>query len=165
MSSVIKRADSAAMRDAIFRLEDFVKSIPGSGVEESGIRYVHHFAPGVYAREMIVPDDVIMVGAVHRTEHVSIFLEGSMIVPDGSGESVEIHAPIVQVAKPGIKRVGISTSRVRWITIHLTDKTDPDEIIDEITTNDPAEAAQIAAAHGVEYEERGLIEVAPEDNA
>jgi hypothetical protein len=43
-----KTADSLAMRNAIFRMEDVIKSIPGNGIEENGVRHVHHFAPGIY---------------------------------------------------------------------------------------------------------------------
>ena len=143
MSSVIKKADTAAMRSAIFRLEDHIKSIPGNGIEESGIEHVHHFAPGVYAKEMIVPADVYVTGAVHKTEHISIFLEGKMIVAAGDGSSKEIEAPIVELAMPGIKRAGYTVERVRWITVHATDETDIDKLEEILLTNDPVEAQAI----------------------
>jgi hypothetical protein len=139
-----KRADSAEHRDAIFRLEEYITSIPGNGIEESGIRYVHHFAPGTYAKEMIVPPDVYITGMVHKTEHLSIFLEGKMIVADGNGGAVEIEAPIVEIGKPGIKRAGYTLERVRWITVHATDETDLDVLDELLLTNDPQEAQAIA---------------------
>ena len=66
-----------------------------------------------------------------------------MVVPDANGGSVEIVAPIIETAQPGIKRVGVALEDVRWITVHPTELTDPDEIIEEITTNDPEEAQRI----------------------
>ncbi len=163
-NAVVKKADSAAMRHAIFRLEDFIKSVPGNGIDESGIQHIHHFAPGVYAREMIVPADVLMTGAVHKTEHISIFLEGRIIVPDGQGGSKEIEGPIVEIAKPGIKRVGWTLEQVRWITIHPTEETDVELIEEQIVTNDPVEADCIARKFllegegEVEYDEQAFIE-------
>jgi hypothetical protein len=139
----VKAADSAAHRDAIFRLEDFITSIHGNGIEESGIKHIHHFAPGVYAKEMIVPADVYITGMVHKTEHISIFLEGRMIVADGAGGSVEIAAPIVEIGKPGIKRAGHTVEQVRWITVHPTDETDIDTLESLLLTNDPQEAQAI----------------------
>jgi hypothetical protein len=139
----VKSPDSASHRAAIFRLEDYITSIPGNGIEESGIQYVHHFAPGAYAKEMIVPPDVFITGMVHKTEHISIFLEGRMTVADGNGGSVEIQAPIVEIGRPGIKRAGYTLEQVRWITVHPTDETDIDLLEDMFLTNDPQEAQAI----------------------
>ena len=139
------------MRKAIFDLEDFIKSIPGNGIEESGIQHVHHFAPGIYAREMIVPKDVLMTGAVHRTEHISIFLEGKILVPDGQGGSAVIEAPFIELAQAGIKRVGWTIERVRWVTVHPTDETDVDAIEKRIVTYDREEAERIASSRNVEF--------------
>jgi hypothetical protein len=164
MSAPIKKPDTSAMRHAIFRLEDYIKSVPGNGIEESGIQHIHHFAPGVYAREMIVPPDVLMTGAVHKTEHISIFLEGRMLIPDGQGGSKEIQGPVVEIGKPGIKRVGWTLDQVRWITIHPTEETDVELIEQQIVTNDPVEADCIARKFlidgeaDVEYDEQGFIE-------
>lgn len=139
----IKHADSSNFRDSIFRLEDYIKSIPGNGIEESGIEHVHHFGSGTYAKEMIVPADVYITGMVHKTEHISIFLEGKMIVADGNGGHKEISAPMVEVCKPGIKRAGYTIERVRWITIHATNETDLDILDKLLLTNDPKEAQAI----------------------
>ncbi len=138
--SVVKNADSFNCRAAIFRLEDYIKSIPGNGIEASGITHVHHFAPGIYAKEMIVPADVYITGMVHKTEHISIFLEGRMIVTEGEGNSREISAPIVELGRPGIKRVGYTVEPVRWITIHATNETDIETLDQMLLTNDPQEA-------------------------
>ena len=55
MTAVAKRPDSPRLRNAIFALEEYIQSLPGSGCEESGITWVHRFTPGLYIREMIVP--------------------------------------------------------------------------------------------------------------
>jgi len=71
-----------------------------------------------------------------------------MLVPDEYGNTVEIVAPIVETAKPGIKRVGVALEDVRWITVHPTELTDVEAILEEIVTNDPEEARQIANDYG-----------------
>ena len=126
MNTVVKRPDSTPVRDAIFRLEDWLLEQPQADIE-----YVHRFAPGVYTREMIVPASVMMTGAIHKTEHVSIFLSGRMLVPDETGKTREIKAPIVELAQPGIKRVGFTLEEVRWITVHPTELTDVEAILEE----------------------------------
>jgi hypothetical protein len=154
MNQVVKRPDSPLMRDAIFRLESFLENLPGAGCEEAGIEWVHRFTPGVYAREMIVPAGVMLTGAIHKTEHISIFLEGRMIIPDEEGGSREIVAPIIEIAKPGIKRVGLAVERVRWITIHPTEETDVDVIEEQICTNDFAEVEHLIDQQ--DYESLGV---------
>lgn len=157
MSNLQKKPDSAAMRRAIFNLEDFITSIPGNGVEENGVRHVHHFAPGIYGKEMICPADLLVTGMAHKTEHLSIFLQGRMIVADGNGGSVEIEAPMVELGKPGIKRAGYTLDEVRWITIHQTDETDIDKLEELLLTNDPVEAQAI-----VDQEDYKLTQEPPE---
>jgi len=88
------------------------------------IEWIHRFAPGMYSREMIVEEDTLITGAIHKTEHISVFLEGAMIVPDGDGDSIMIEAPMVEICQPGAKRVGIALERCRWITFHPTNEQD-----------------------------------------
>lgn len=145
----VKGPDSPEMRAAIFRLEDHLKTLPQVEIE-----YIHRFTPGVYAREMRVPAGVMCTGAIHKTEHISIFLEGKMLVPNEDGGSVEISAPMVEVAQPGIKRVGMALEDVRWITVHKTDLTDVDEIMEQIVTNDFSEVEHLVEQ---QYRDCGAI--------
>ena len=138
MNQVIKRPDSPELRSAIFRLEDHLKTLPQGDTEVT-----HRFTPGVYTREMRVPAGLMITGAVHKREHLSVFLEGKMLIPDDSGGTKEITAPIVEIAKPGIKRVGYVVEAVRWITVHATDITDIDELEELLLTNDRKETEAI----------------------
>lgn len=135
--NLVKRADNPALRDAIFRLEDKLKDMPQAEIE-----VIHRFAPGVYTREMIVPAGTLMTGMIHKTEHISIFLEGRMIIPHEGG-SKEIVAPMVENALPGVKRVGLALERVRWITVHPTEETDIKALETLLVTNDPNEVKQL----------------------
>ena len=149
MNQVVKRPDSKKMRDAIFRLEDKLKELPQVEVE-----YIHRFAPGVYIREMIAPAGIMMTGAIHKTEHFSVFFEGKMIVPDGEGGSKTIEAPMIEVAKPGIKRAGYTLTDIRWFTIHATDETDVDTLEEMLTTNDVADVQHLIDQQ--DYEALGI---------
>ena len=134
---VVKCPDNRAIRDAIFNLEDYLKEQPQVEIE-----YIHRFTPGMYAREMFVPAGIIITGAIHRTEHISIFLEGRLMVPGGE----EIAGPVVEIGKPGIKRCGIVLEDIRWITMHPTLETDLEILEDQLWTNDPEEADRIIEA-------------------
>lgn len=138
MSAVIKRPDRAEQRNAILAYERKAMQMPQVEIET-----LHRFAPGVYTREMIVPPDTIITGMIHKTEHFSIFLSGRMIVPDGDGNSIEIEGPIVEKAKPGIKRIGYTLTEVRWITVHATDETDIEKLEAMLLTNDFAEVEHL----------------------
>jgi len=130
-----KKPDNPAMRAAIFDLEDWLKTQP-----QGDVVITHLFAPGVYTREMFVPAGCMITGAIHKTEHISIFLSGTMLVPDETGQTIEISGPIVELAKPGIKRVGYVTKDVRWITVHATEETNLETLEKMLVTNDPSEA-------------------------
>jgi len=153
VNTVVKRPDSTPVRDAIFRAEDWILEQPQADIET-----VHRFAPGVYTREMIVPANVMLTGAIHKTEHISIFLSGTMLVPDESGQTKKITAPIVELAKPGIKRLGFTLEEVRWITVHPTEMTDVEQIEAEFFTNDPAEIDAL-----LEHNDSAMISMDLED--
>jgi len=118
----------------VFRMEEYLKEQQGSDIE-----WLHRFVPGMYSREMFVPAGNLLTGAVHKQEHISIFLEGVLLVPDEDGNSKVIQAPMVEVGHPGMKRIGVALTDVRWITVHRTDAQTVQEVEDEIITNDPNE--------------------------
>ena len=108
---------------------------------------------------MTVPAGVMITGMIHKTEHISIMLSGRMLVPDPvNGGSMEIQAPIVEVAQPGIKRAGIAIEEVVWITVNPTEFTDVDEILEQIVTDDFSEVAHLVdqSAKLIESEEGEL---------
>lgn len=89
---------------------------------------VHYFANGLYAREMHVPKDVLIVGMIHTTETINILSKGKMVIWNEDGTKSIVEAPFTHSAKPGIKRVGYVLEDVVWVTIHKTDLTDLREI-------------------------------------
>ena len=137
LQELTKKPDSIRTRDAIFDLEKHMNPV---GQE---ITHSHRFAPGVYTREMFVPAGMMITGKIHKTEHISIFLSGRMLVTDGFGKSKEIVAPMVENALPGVKRAGIALEDVRWITIHPTEETDLDVLEDMLVTNDFSEVEHL----------------------
>jgi hypothetical protein len=66
---------------------------------------VHHYAPGVYVREMHVPPWTVLTGAVHKTEHLAMLIQGRIEVLTEDGLQV-LEAPCTILSRPGIKRVG-----------------------------------------------------------
>lgn len=84
----------------------------------------HHFAPGVYVREVVMPAGSFIIGHEHRTEHFNIVLTGrALVMMDGEVET--IAAPCVFVSKPGVRKVLYIQETMRWATVHPTEETDP----------------------------------------
>lgn len=105
-------------RDKIERLErEILKQ------DQIDIPVTHHFAPGIYARSIVIPKGATLTGHIHLTEHLNIVSKGELSVMTEHGiERVSAGAHIV--SKPGIKRVGYAHEETIWTTIHATDETD-----------------------------------------
>ena len=112
------------------------------------IEITHHFAPGVYAREMFVPAGILLTGKIHKTEHLNIISQGHFSVSN-MGESVDIKAPHTFVSPVGTKRAIYAHVDSTWTTIHVTEETDLVKL-EELTI---AESFEV-----LEMDEKVLIE-------
>lgn len=137
------KAQELAEIQKVFELEEYIKQ----NTEGSDIEWIHRFLPGLYTREMYVPAGNLMTGMVHKKEHISIFLEGILLVPDDDPEAINgsriIEAPMVEITPPGVKRVGVALTDVRWITVHASNAETKEEAEEEIFTNDPEEVLDL----------------------
>ena len=88
---------------------------------------VHHFAPGVYMRQMDAKAGTLIVSKMHRTEHMNVLLSGSLTVATENGIEY-LKAPAVIKSRPGTKRIGYFHEDTSWMTVHPTDSTDLEEI-------------------------------------
>lgn len=91
----------------------------------------HIFAPGVYAREMSLPQGVVVVGKIHRYANINIISKGTVRVITEHGP-VEMTAPCTFVGEVGVKRVIYAVEDTIWTVVHITDETDLAKIEDEV---------------------------------
>lgn len=104
----------------IDRLEAEIMRLPSAE-----ITIVHHFAPGVYSREMRVPAGSVITGRRHRTRHTNIIAAGRLtVINEQDGSRKEIAAPFVYVSETGTRRAAIVHEDLVWVTVHPTDETD-----------------------------------------
>ena len=129
--------DLAKIDDKVFALEEMVKEMP-----QVELDIEHVFAPGTYARKMVIPAGVVLTGKIHLTEHINIVAAG-VIEVRSEGETRRIEAPAIFVSKPGVKRAGFAIEDTVWITIHATEETDPEVIEEQITTNNYQHALEV----------------------
>lgn len=112
----------------------------------------HHFAPGVYMRQMNAKAGTLVVSKMHRTEHINILLTGSLTVATENGIEL-LKAPLVIKSMPGTKRIGYFHEDSSWITVHPTQTTDldlieqqvivPDDEIDQFLASIPNQCEEI----------------------
>lgn len=95
----------------------------------------HRFAKGCYLREIFMPANTIIVGKIHATEHFNIILSGSATVVTVEGREY-IKAPHTFVSAPGIQKVVWTHEDCVWQTVHVTEKTEVDEIEKEVIMED-----------------------------
>ena len=123
----------AAIRIKIMQVEDVIRSLPD---QREGLPTIHHFADGLYVREVYMEAGLILTGKIHKHEHINIISKGdvSVITEDGIDR---IIAPRTMVVRPGIKRLLYVHEDTIWATIHFnpTNETDLGKLEKEFVTN------------------------------
>lgn len=106
----------AEMRALILGLEAAMQAMPGY-VPGAEFKTTHHFAPGMYMRECLIPKGMVVTGEIHKTEHLNILSQGKLTVWTEDGMKT-LSASTVVKSMPGIKRVGYAHEDAVWITVH-----------------------------------------------
>jgi hypothetical protein len=127
--------DSGGMPNPIVRQEILdIEARMNQAIEDENIDGVetddwvrHIFAPGVYAREMTIKEGTMIVGKLHKTEHINIISKGDISVKT-EFRTDRYQAPCVFVSRVGTKRVVFAHTETVWTTIHPTEETDLEEI-------------------------------------
>jgi len=87
----------------------------------------HTFTEGAYARTMVIPKGSWIVGKIHKHGHLNFITEGKVTVATEQGV-VTYVAPMMLVSLPGTKRVVFAHETTKWTTVHVTEKTNLEEI-------------------------------------
>lgn len=97
----------------------------------------HHFAPGLYAREIFLPAGTRIVGKIHRTAHLMTVVAGSGLLWNEFA-AYEYRAPFTQLTHPGAKNVLWVREDTIIVTYHPTILTNLADIEREIIAPDYA---------------------------
>jgi len=97
---------------------------------------IHRFTPGMYIREIFMPKDTILTTLLHLTTHPFFILKGDVSVWYHDIPVQRYQAPYTGVTQAGTRRMLYTHEDTIWTTCHVTDLTDPDEIIESITSQD-----------------------------
>lgn len=117
-ATIFDQVPAPTLREKVLRLEDALRQYPQLPQDVH-----HHFAPGVYMRELRIPQGAVLTGKIHRTEHLNILAKGDISVLTEHGVE-RLKAPCVIKSSPGIKRAGYAHEDTVWICVHATTETD-----------------------------------------
>ena len=81
----------------------------------------HTFVNGAYAREITMPAGLLIVGKIHRHEHLNFISRGDVSVVTEEGGVERLKGPCTIVSPPGCKRVVFCHEETVWTTFHVTD--------------------------------------------
>ncbi|GAA5075447.1 hypothetical protein [Lysobacter panacisoli] len=130
----------APTREKIFQLQDLLLQFPQVENEPE-----HYFADGIYGRALPIKAGSIIVGKIHRHEHIVMLIKGSVTVNTDRGMET-ITAPHIWVAAPGAKRAFYAHEDSLLFTAHTNPNNERD--------------LEVIEAHVIEPE--GLLTHAPE---
>lgn len=105
----------------------------------------HYFAKGMYGRELFMKAGTLIVGKIHKHEHLAIMVYGDITVYTPQGGRQRLTGYQTMVSPPETKRVVYPHADTLWITIHASDSRDLVELEEQlITPEDPEEIAAFA---------------------
>jgi hypothetical protein len=116
-------------RESILKVEAGMKEAIANGELESTLDQCtlkHYFTPiddkygcCTYAREMTIPKGTLIIGKIHRHEHLNIISKGKVSVATEFGTKY-LEAPCTFISEVGLKRAVVAEEDTIWTTIHLT---------------------------------------------
>jgi hypothetical protein len=132
-----------SFRENIQKVEAGIKQMIESGEIEDKLpdcTLKHYFTPigeyGCcnYAREMTIPAGTLVIGKIHRHEHLNIISKGRISVATEHGTKYLI-APCTFISEVGLKRAVVAEEDTIWTTIHMVSQCGEEylkEIEDEV---------------------------------
>lgn len=91
--------------------------------EPAELKETHHFADGIYGRELFIPAGTVLTGKIHRHSTLNLLIQGDITVTTPEGMR-RIQAPAVFVSEPGTKKAGYAHTDTIWVNVHPTKITD-----------------------------------------
>jgi len=155
LTNIDNSLQKVQFRQDILTVQDGINKMIEEGVIESTLEdciVKHYFSPKddkygccTYAREMFIPKGTLIIGKIHRHQHLNIISKGKVVVYTEFGEK-HLEGPVTFVSEIGLKRSVYAVEDTLWTTIHLTQfvgEKDLSKIEEEVIAPD--------------YEQMGLI--------
>lgn len=111
------------LRTGIQSLEAVIRKHPESFTE---LDVMHHFSDGTYCRTVLMHAGELIVGKIHKKEHIVVVSAGRARVLSEEFGTKEICAPTVFKSPPGVKRVLLIEEDMVWTTVHKNESNTED---------------------------------------
>ena len=134
--------DKVKFRQYVLTIEQGLKDRVASGElapEDSPLK--HYFSPVdekygccAYAREILLRKGSLVIGKIHKHQHLNIISKGKVTVFTEFGKK-ELEGPCTFVSEVGLKRAVFAHEDTIWTTIHLTEhvgEENLDKVEDEV---------------------------------
>jgi hypothetical protein len=116
-------------REQVLAVQDGLEEMIAKGEVKSTLEdctVTHHFSPVddkygccTYARQMFIPKGTLIIGKIHRHQHLNFILKGKVSVATEFGKRY-FEAPCTFISEVGLKRAVIAEEDTIWTTVHLT---------------------------------------------
>lgn len=90
----------------------------------------HHFSTHIYAKQIVLDKDTIVVQHKHKFDHLSILAQGKVLVLF-EDDAVEYTAPACINIVKGVDHAIKALEDSVWFCVHATDETDATKV-DEV---------------------------------
>lgn len=139
-----------AIAGVVRNFAGIVDAAKEAGVLGEGQQQIDEYTTDdLYVRRCRIPKGTIGATFVHKTDHVSICLQGDLILTDQNGETTEISAPAVFITKAGTQRAVKALTNVDFVTVHYHPNADLSNIENDLGCRTMAEYDHLIS-HGVE---------------
>lgn len=100
---------------------------------------IEYTTDDLYGRRCQIPAGTIAQTYVHRTDHISICLKGTVILVDQNGVRTEVSAPDVFITRKGTQRFLLAATDVDFLTVHYHPNADLSNIENDLGCRTMAE--------------------------
>ena len=122
-------ANKVKFRESILNVQEGMLKMIAEGVVKDTLpdcKLTHYYAPidenygcGSYARQMFIPKGTLIIGKIHRHQHLNFIMQGKVSVSTEFGPKY-FEAPCIFVSEVGLKRAVVAEEDTIWVTVHLT---------------------------------------------
>ena len=155
MNDLINAPDKIKFRDDILKVQEGMQQMIANGEMRGNLEnctLTHLFTPkdekygcSTYAREILLPKGSLVIGKIHRHQHLNFISKGKVTVFTEFGQK-HLEAPCTFISEVGLKRAVYAEEDTLWTTVHMTEHVGEENL-------DKMEAEVIAPS----YNDLGLI--------
>tara|TARA_R110000751_G_scaffold175885_1_gene282006 strand:- start:420 stop:1385 length:966 start_codon:yes stop_codon:yes gene_type:complete len=115
------------------------------------IPVVHRFAGGIYAREIIIPEDTLLTGRIYKDDHFDVMVYGDITVTSDEGRK-RLTGFNIFTGGQGKKRGGYAHSETKWITFCLSPEMAEESYLESLTCDSFKSFEKSILSRNVVYE-------------